>query len=68
VARAGVPRSPPTAPARRPRSAGPASPLYTVERRLRTDRVAIAAGALLVLITAVVLVRRRGDDDLDFDF
>jgi uncharacterized protein DUF3618 len=48
-----------------------AGSLYTVQRRLRVDRVLIAAGAAVALVIAVVLVRHSGDDvgDLDdFDF
>jgi hypothetical protein len=39
------------------------SSLYTVQRRLRVDRVLMAAGAVAVVIAAIVLVRRRRGDE-----
>ena len=36
------------------------SSVYTVERRLRVDRVLIVAGGVLVVTLAAVLIRRRG--------
>jgi Protein of unknown function (DUF3618) len=41
---------------------------YTIQRRLRTDRVLIVAGAVAAVIVLVVIVRRRTKDDLDLDY
>jgi len=39
---------------------GATASLYTVERRLRVDRVLMVAGGLVAVTVAIVLVRRRG--------
>jgi Protein of unknown function (DUF3618) len=41
---------------------------YTIQRRLRTDRVLIVAGAVAAVIALVVIARRRTKDDLDLDY
>lgn len=41
---------------------------YTIQRRLRTDRVLVAAGVLVVVVATVVLARRRTREDYDYDF
>lgn len=45
-----------------------AGSLYTVQRRLRVDRVLLVAGAVVAVAVVVVLRRRGHDEDLDFDF
>jgi Protein of unknown function (DUF3618) len=40
---------------------GATASLYTVERRLRVDRVLMVVGGVIAVTVAVVLVRRRGD-------
>jgi Protein of unknown function (DUF3618) len=39
---------------------GATAALYTVERRLRVDRVLMVAGAVVAVTVGIVLVRRRG--------
>ncbi|MFL6136597.1 MAG: DUF3618 domain-containing protein [Frankiaceae bacterium] len=71
-----VPGNPPTAVDRHesnardtglPGGGAGGSARYAVQRRLRTDRVLVAAGALTAVVIALILVRRRTRDDLDLD-
>ena len=44
------------------------SRIYGVERRLRIDRVLVAAGAALLIVTIVALARRGGKDEFAWHY